>query len=208
MLRSNLLLIAKRVFFIIFLALAIHLLLPQIASLKSEISLFKGINFLPLFVAMLMQILSYFGSGYCLVKIHEAANQRISISRGVLITLASYSFGLVAGGMVGSSAVTFKWVKTSGGKNDVAALAATIPPILVDLCLLVISIYGISKLFLDKSLTQLQIIAFLILLSLMLIIFFVVTFFSHRREKFLQSIINTMQRYLPGFVEKKRRREN
>ncbi len=101
-----------------------------------------------------------------------------------MITLSSTSIGLVAGGMFGAAAATFRWVKANGGGNQGASLSATMPPLLIDFILLVVSLIGIIQLFFMHDLTALQITAF-ILISIFLLIVFLVLFFGIRnREKF------------------------
>lgn len=60
------------------------------------------------------------GSGYLLKSIVSLVGQRLSIARGMVITLAAFSIGLVAGGVVGTVAATYRWV--GGVEAGMAAL--------------------------------------------------------------------------------------
>src|SRR5512138_2002472 len=91
---------------LIILGLAVHLLLPQIASLKDSINVLRSMSWWLVDLAVIAQVCSYLGSGYLLKAIVDLGKPKLSIIRGVLITLASASIGLVAGGWVGAAAAT------------------------------------------------------------------------------------------------------
>jgi uncharacterized membrane protein YbhN (UPF0104 family) len=57
-------------------------------------------------LAVVAQALSYLGSGFMLHTILDTYQQKLSTLKGVLITMAAFSIGLVAGGWVGAAAST------------------------------------------------------------------------------------------------------
>lgn len=122
-------------------------------------------------LAFLAQVLSYLGSGYMLQSILAIAHQKVSLWLGTLIVLGSYSVGMVAGGMIGTTAVIYHWTSGSKGSMQGATLASIFLPQFNTIMLVLVSIFGLVHLFLVHSLTQTQIIGFsatLLILALIL----------------------------------------
>jgi len=89
-----------------------------------------------------------------------------------MITLASASIGLVAGGWVGDAAATYAWVRREVDDNNTATLAGTLPPILNTALLAVVALIGTAYLLAVHDLGQAELIEFgITLLALVLIIF-------------------------------------
>ena len=86
---------------LVLLGLAVHLLLPQIASLEHAINLLKNMIWWAVGLALLAQVLSYVGTGYLLRATARAGGGDLKILTGAAIALASADFGMLAGGMVG-----------------------------------------------------------------------------------------------------------
>lgn len=150
--------------------LAVHLLLPQIATLEHSLQIIKGMIWWAVALAAGAQVLSYLGSGVLLQAIVAMTGDRLSVVRSTLITTASYSIGLVAGGMVGSGAATYRWVHSSGVSAEGALLAGWLPALVYDRALLFVSIYGLLYLLVVRKLTAVQALGFgLILLILSLL---------------------------------------
>jgi len=100
------------------------------------------------------------GSGFLLQCILAIAHQKVSLWRSTLIVLASFSIGMVAGGLVGTSAAIYRW--TSGGKGSMqgATLASIFLPQFNTIMLVLVSIFGLVHLILVHSLTKAQLIGF------------------------------------------------
>ncbi len=64
---------------------------------------------------------SYLGSGYLLQALVATFGQSLSLVRGMLITMATSSVGLVAGGLA-YAAATYRWVRGSGAIAEGAVL--------------------------------------------------------------------------------------
>ena len=147
--------------------LAVHLILPQIATLEHSLQVIQGMTWWAVGLAAGAQVLSYLGSGVLLQAIATMTGDRLSVARGTLITTASYSIGLVAGGMVGSGAATYRWAQGSGVSAEGALLAGWLPAVVYDGALLFVSIFGLLYLLIVHKLTLLQLVSFgLILLIL------------------------------------------
>lgn len=161
---------------LIIIGLAVHLLLPQIASLKDSISVIRSMAWWLVGLAIIAQVCSYLGSGYLLKAIVDLGKPNLSIIRGVLITLASGSIGLVAGGWVGAAAATYRWVEKREDTSEEAALAGILPPLFNNILLVIVTIIGLVYLLIDYHLLRAQAIGyslflFLVGVSMLLIIY-------------------------------------
>jgi uncharacterized protein (TIRG00374 family) len=156
---------------LLLIGLAVHILLPQIATFEHSLQVVKGMAFWALGLAIISQALSYLGSGYLLRGIASLSGQPLSPFRGMMITAASYSIGLVAGGLVGSSAATYRWMRASNVSAEPAMLAGWLPGILDDMLLIVLAMFGLLFLLISHSLTTFQVISFLLIIILLSLIF-------------------------------------
>jgi uncharacterized membrane protein YbhN (UPF0104 family) len=155
---------------LLLLGLAVHLILPQITTLEHSLQVIKGMTWWAVALAAGAQVVSYLGSGVLLQAIATMTGDRLSVARGTLITTASYSIGLVAGGMVGSGAATYRWTRGSGVSAEGALLAGWLPTLVYDGALLLVSIFGLLYLLVVHKLTAMQALSFglvLVILSLL-----------------------------------------
>ena len=182
--------------------LAVHVLIPQLSSLQKNITVLQSLKLWAVLIAVFSQFISYVGSGLTLTELVRITRHKLSVVQGLAITLASFSIGLVAGGMFGSAAVTYRWVKTSGGGSDGASLTATLPPILIDFCLLAISFLGVFHLVLVHSLTVLQAAAFIIISIMLLLTFLILRYAFKNRDKSI-TIIYQKIKAIANFFKKK-----
>ena len=159
---------ARYLVILIVLGLAVHLILPQIATLEKSIQIIRGMFIWAVVLAALAEVSSYLGSGLLLKEIVKLSDGKLSAWRGAMITLAGASFGMVAGGMVGSAAAIYRWMQKEKIKQESATLAGTIPPVLIDLVLVVVSLIGLIHLLLIHQLTSWQGISFLVILAVLL----------------------------------------
>ena len=83
--------IIRSVLTLLLMGLAIHVLLPQIATFEHSLQVVTGMALWALGLAILSQVLSYLGSGYLLRGIASLSGQPLSPIRGMMITAASYS---------------------------------------------------------------------------------------------------------------------
>jgi len=146
----------------ILLGLGLYFFLPLAASLENSIRVLRSMILWPVLLAFAAEALSYAGSGYMLKTFVALGNQKLPLFRGILIYLASYSVGLVAGGLVASVPATYRWLNRHGSQREWAAIAGILPSTLVTLVLAVISVFGMIHLFITQSLTSLQVAGFAI----------------------------------------------
>jgi glycosyltransferase 2 family protein len=152
---------------LIVLGLAVYLLLPQIATLENSWSVVQSMTWWAVALAAVSQVLSYLGSGFMLHAILDIEQQKLSLWKGALIAMASYSIGLVAGGWVGGAAATYNWVRRESRDGNTAALAGTLPALLNNGVIVGISLIGTLYLFLAHDLSNLQLIEFGIILLIL-----------------------------------------
>jgi glycosyltransferase 2 family protein len=162
---------------LIIMGLAVHLLLPQITTLEKSWSVVKGMTWWAVALAVVAQSLSYLGSGFMLHSILGINHQKLSVPKGALITMASGSIGLVAGGWVGGAAATYGWIRKESRDGNTAALAGTLPALLNNAVLVGIALIGTLYLLLIHDLSRTQLIEFGIILFILglLVIGWVIT---------------------------------
>lgn len=147
--------------------LAVHLLLPQITSLENSINVVRSMSLGFVGLAIVFQVFSYLGSGYLLKTIVDLGQPKFSLFRGAIITLASTSIGLVAGGWVGAAASTYRWVEKSEDSSEEAALAGVLPLLFNNALLVVVTIFGLAYLLINHHLSRMQIIGYSGFLSIL-----------------------------------------
>ncbi|MHC1770401.1 MAG: YbhN family protein [Flexilinea sp.] len=146
---------------------AIHLLASQIIDLEKSWSVIRGMIWWAFVLAILSQIISYFGSGFTLYAILDQNQQKLSVLNGTLIAMASASIGLVAGGWVAGAAATYTWMHREGQDGKTAVLAGTIPGLLNNGVLMGVAIIGTLNLFLLHDLSKTQLIEFSLVLLIL-----------------------------------------
>lgn len=170
----------RYLFPLVVLALAVHLLVPQLSAIEDSIRIIRAMNPVITGLAFLVEFGSYTSAGYLLGSLARIMDDHLSIRRGINITLAGNSIGLVAGGVVGTSAVVYRWTRNSGVGREAAALCAALPFVFLNMLLVLLSIAGIIQLFLVHQLTTLEAIAFgVTLVALVVVIAGVVWGMSH-----------------------------
>ncbi len=177
---------------IIILGLGIHLLVPQITQLEHSWAVVKNLTWWAIALAMIAQILSYLGNGFLLHSLVSTEQNKLSIFRGVLISIASASIGLVAGGWLTGAAVTYSWIKKEKSNGSEALLAGTLPSILNNGVLLVAALFGTLYLLIIHDLSKSQMTEFRIILLLLAIITAIIYIsfqFTERMRKLLIEVL-------------------
>lgn len=112
---------------LIFIGLAIHFLLPRLASVQSLLALVERLRFLPLLLALIAEALSYVANGWLLWTTITFSKERVSLARCVEIVTAASTVSLVAAGVIGYAASVFEWTRRSGTRRETATIAAAVP---------------------------------------------------------------------------------
>jgi uncharacterized protein (TIRG00374 family) len=180
---------------LLLLGLAVHFLLPQITELKQSLQVLQKMIWWVVILAIVAQFLSYVGSGYLLKSIVEVVGDRMRISRGVLITLASWSLGLVAGGTVGIVTGTYQWSRESGVSPEGATLAGWLPNFLITGSLILISIFGLLHLIFVHQLSALQVFGFSLMSFLLALIMVALSWGVHHRQSLTGWVVRAAGRW-------------
>jgi len=180
---------------LLLLGLAVHLILPQLATLEQSLQVIKGMALWAVALAVLAQVLSYVGSGFLLRAIVAVVGQRLSVIRSILITMAASSIGLVAGGPVGNAAATYRWTRASGISAEGAMLAAWLPPLFNNGALVVIGIFGLLHLLIVHELSTLQAVGFGLTLLVLSLIVGVVLWGVHHRLQITTLAVRVVSRW-------------
>lgn len=138
------------------LGLAVHLLLPQITALEHSLQVIRQMALWAVGLAILAQVGSYLGSGYMLRTLVKVAGQQFTLLRATVITTAAASVGLVAGGMVGNAAATYRWMRASGVNQEGALLTGWLPSFFNNALLWLVSLVGVLHLLFVHDLTTVQ----------------------------------------------------
>lgn len=145
---------------LLLLGLAVHLLLPQLPALEHALQVLHQMSPPLVLLALSAQTASYIGSGYLLQAAVRLVKQRMTVTQGVMITLAANSMGLMAGGTLTTLAMTFHWIQFFGINPHGAGLAGLIPLVFNNLFLLLLSFFGLLYLLFAHALSALQFVAF------------------------------------------------
>ncbi len=156
----------QKVVVLAILGAAVYLILPEITELENSWQVLISMYLWAVGLAFIAQALSYLGSGFLLQSVLAIAHQKVSLWLNTLIVFGSTSIGMVAGGLIGSSAAIYHW---TGGSNDTrppgdsmegATLASIFLPLFNNIMLVLVSIFGLVHLMVVHSLTHDQTIGF------------------------------------------------
>lgn len=169
---------------LIFLGLAVHLILPQIASFEESIQVMRTMTLWAVLLAGISEIISYIGYSYLINSVLAITNQHISTLKGVGVALAASSMGMLAGGTLGNAAATYRWVRKSGVSKEGSGLAGTLPTMFNNAILILLSTVGIVYLLLVHELSSMQFYVFLMFLTLLSLSALAVVWGRKHRKKF------------------------
>jgi len=180
---------------LILLGLAVHLILPQIATLEHSLQVIRGMALWAVALAVGMQALSYLGSGYLLRTLVAIAGQRLSVARATLIFTAAASVGLTGGGPLGNLTVTYRWIRGCGVSAEGALLAGWLPTLFYDATLVIVGIFGLLHLLIVHELSALQAIGFAFTLVVLVLIAGVVVWGVHHRPQLTALAVRLARRW-------------
>lgn len=152
---------------LILLGLAVHLLLPQLTTLEHSLQVIKEMAWWAVALAVLAQFLCYVSNGYLIHSLAALTKRRLSIPLGMAITLGAASVGLVAGGVVGSTAAILHWTRKHNIGRTGALVIGWLPATLNTTLLLIISIASLINLLILGDLTPMQLTIFRVALALL-----------------------------------------
>ncbi len=145
---------------LVVLGLAVNLVLPKMMDIRHAFEVIREMTWWAVALAVLAEGLAYLGYGYCLRALLDLQNHRLSVVEGAMISMASASIGLVAGGWIGSAAATYRFVNKSGASKSSATIAGILPSMLVNGAIILVSVIGITFLAITARITQSQLIQY------------------------------------------------
>jgi uncharacterized protein (TIRG00374 family) len=140
-------------FILLLMALAINLLLPQLASIRATSHVIRTMKGWAVAAAILSEITSYVFLGYMMHRIVGLAGQVLTLHRAFGVTLAAGSVGLVAGGLAGTGGASYRWLRDAGIRPEGALLAGWLPTLLNAGAMALFALAGMVVLFLRGGLT-------------------------------------------------------
>jgi uncharacterized protein (TIRG00374 family) len=156
-------------------------MLPQLTTLERMFQVVKHIILWAVAIALVAQTLSYIGNGYLLKSIIAVAGQRMSILSSTLIATAASSIGLVAGGLIGNAAATYRWVHSHGVSAEGAILAGWLPTMFNNVALILVSFVGLLYLLIVHRLSTWLALSFSIILMIFCLIIGLLLWGIHNR---------------------------
>ncbi|HET7231902.1 MAG TPA: hypothetical protein VFJ16_17955, partial [Longimicrobium sp.] len=151
---------ARGVATVVVLGLAVQLLLPRLASMHSWVGVIRSLHPWALAGAAAAQVLSYWASGVMMRHIARGAGGRMGTGRGMAITLAAGSVGVVAWGALGFAGAAYRWARDAGAGKDGARLSAWLPTVLNAAVVAAAACAGMLELLLLGRLTTAEASAF------------------------------------------------
>ncbi|MBK5186630.1 MAG: hypothetical protein JJD97_00205, partial [Gemmatimonadaceae bacterium] len=127
---------------LVLLAIGVHLLLPQIATIGATAAVLQRMHLWAVALAFVAQAASYWANGYTIQSVARLTGDTLGAWRAIRLALAAGSVGLLAGGPVGYGAATFHWMRRRAMSHDGAVLCGWLPGIMNTAVLIAISIVG------------------------------------------------------------------
>ncbi|HEU0054854.1 MAG TPA: YbhN family protein [Longimicrobium sp.] len=141
------------VLIVVLLGLAIHLLLPQLASLRETTRVLRTMRPWAVGLAVASELLSYMALGYMMRRIVGLTGQVLTLNRAFGVTLAAGSVGLVAGGLAGTGGSSYRWLRDAGIRAEGALLAGWLPTLLNAGVMALFALVGMGELLLAGRVT-------------------------------------------------------
>ena len=170
------------VFILGLLALAVHLIIPQLGSLHESAAVLKTMKPWAVGLAIISEMMSYVALGYMMKRIVGLTGQHLTLHRAFGVTLAAGSVGLVAGGLVGIGGSSFRWLRDAGIRAEGALLAGWLPTLLNAATIGAFAMIGMVELVLLQRLSTFLWIAFGLSLGFLLAVGGAVFWASGHRE--------------------------
>jgi glycosyltransferase 2 family protein len=180
---------------VLVLGLAVHLLLPQITTLQHSLDVIRGMTWWVVALAAGSTVMSLLGAGILLNAIARMTGDRLRLARGALITLASNSIGLVAGGIVPTGVAASRWVRGSGVGSAGAVVTLWLPVLLYNSVLVVVTALGLIYLLLLHKLTVPLAITFGVILAGIGFVIGAIAWGSRRRDRFTAMVSRVAERW-------------
>ena len=150
--------------------LAIHLLLPQIATLERSVDVVRSLTWWAVLLAVVTQTFSYAGNGYITRALARIFGRGLGLLRCVGIVMGSYSLSLLWGGQITQTGATFRWLRAAGVPAEGALLVGVIPGLVNVFTIVVVSMFGLAYLLAVHRLSAALAAVFVVGLALLVLV--------------------------------------
>lgn len=127
---------------LVLLALAIHILLPQLASLEASLAVLRTLRWWGLLLAVLAQAASYWGGAITVRHVAALTGDRLPTRRALVLVLAASAVGTLGGGPVAYAGATMRWGMRGGLSPEGGVLCGWLPALLNALVMLAMGLVG------------------------------------------------------------------
>lgn len=165
------------------LGFAVYYFLPRIATLENSLAVLRSMSVWMILLAAAAEALSYVGSGYLLKAIMDLGKSRFTVFRGVLVTLAAASIGLVMGGWVTTAATTYYWVSKEKAASEESKLTGFLPALYSDILMTLLTGAGLLHLLLAHDLSTANTVIYGAIFFLWVLALSVIAYGMRHREK-------------------------
>jgi uncharacterized protein (TIRG00374 family) len=179
---------------LLILALAVHLLLPQITALEHSLDVLRSLFWWAVMIAIFAQWLSYAGNGYVIRSLVGLFGQRISLARCAAVVMASSSLALIWGGQVTYSGSAIRWLRAAGVSEEAALLTGILPAFINLLTILAVSMFGLLYLLAGHRLSPALATVFALALALLVSLSVLIWLGMHYRS-WLVALLNDLGRF-------------
>ncbi|MEN6480170.1 MAG: YbhN family protein [Anaerolineales bacterium] len=150
--------VVRRAITLVLFGLGVHLLLPQILALEQSVHVVRQMAWWAIGLAVVAQVLSYVAIAFVFQALVHSAKCHLPLTSALGVTLAGNAFGLVAGGIVATSAAQYRWLRERGADQADAAVAGGLVIQLNNLIVALLSLVGILHLLARGELTAVEVI--------------------------------------------------
>jgi uncharacterized membrane protein YbhN (UPF0104 family) len=148
---------------LVLLAIAVHAVLPQIATLEAMGGVLRRMRWWAVALAVVTQAGSYRGYAYTVQSAARLTRDRIGGWAATRVVLAASSVGVLSGGPVGYGAATYRWMRRRGVSDEGAVLCSWVPGFLNVAVLIACTAAGTTYLVVHHVLRHSQLVTLAIL---------------------------------------------
>ena len=157
----------RHLFLLVAAGIGLYFLLPQIAPIEHALRVAATLRISFVILSLMAQSLSYLGSGYLLRAVVRLIATPVSTIDGALITMGANSVGTLGGGVLGTTGMTYRWLRQEGITPEAAGLGGWIPVFLNDAMLAIVSLAGLLVFFFLQRLSGVLITGFALALVIL-----------------------------------------
>lgn len=138
------------------LAIAVHAILPQLATLESTADELRRMRWWAVALALMAQAISIWAYGYTIRSVARLTGEKIGGLVAARVALAAASVGVLSGGPVGFGAAAHRWLRDRGISAEGAVLCSVLPGLLNLTVLGALTTIGVTYLFVHHVLGHSQ----------------------------------------------------